>query len=99
MSRPKKKERGSKPQWAAAAQQEIQEQIVQAESARAMLNRRALGNEDTSDEIRDAHADAEEALQELAIIDVHIADLVYEIENGPPDEGGYPPIRSANEGS
>ena len=85
MSRPKKKGRGSKPQWAAAAQQEIQEQIVQAESAKAVLNRRALDNEDTSDEIRDAHADTEEALQQLTSTEVHIADVIYEIENGPSD--------------
>ena len=98
MSRPKRKGRGSKPQWAAQAQKEIQEQIVQAESDRAMLNRRALDNEDTSDEIRDAHADAEESLQELAIADVHMADLIYEIENGPPDDE-YPPMRRADEGS
>ena len=55
-----------------------------------MLNRRALDSEDTSDELRDAHANAEEALQELATTDVYIADLIYEID---------PPMRKVDEAS
>ena len=77
--------KGADRQWAAAALQEIQEGIVQAQSAMATLNRYALDHEDTSDEIRDAHADPEEFLHELGIPEDHMVDLIYEIENGLPD--------------
>ena len=63
------------------ARQEIQEQHAQAQATKARLNRQALDRQDASDDLRDAHADAEEASQELGFAEEHMADLIYEIEN------------------